>query len=351
MAGVKPIADLASARVDWEQLADASGNVFATWEWADTWWQHFGSQGGLSLHACHRDGEATPFAILPLHRTRIGPLPLMRFVGHGAGDVLGPVCALADAAEAGTALVAALHSGALPANLLIAERMPSGPVADAVGGPRLAGERNPSLAIDGRSWDEYLRSSSKNVREKVRRSAKKAERDHELTYELCATAEQVGPMMKTLFDLHARRWGDEAGAFGTPANVRFHLDFAVRAQRRGWLRLWEMRIDGEPAAAWYGFRFGGIEAYFQSGRDPRWDRLSIGFLMLIRSIRAAFDDGLDSYAFLRGDESYKDRFATTISTIETRAVGRGPIARTAVAAGALAARNPPLRRRLISIAN
>jgi CelD/BcsL family acetyltransferase involved in cellulose biosynthesis len=351
VSGLEPIADLASARPLWERLAAASGNVFATWEWADTWWEHFGGAGELSLHACRRAGEAEPFAILPLHRTRLGPLPLLRFLGHGVGDVLGPVCAPADAAAAGAALLAALRAGALPAKLLVAERMPSGPGADALGGPTLAGERNPSLDVEGRTWDEYLRTTSKNMREKVRRSTKKAERDHELTYELCESPERVEPMMRALFDLHARRWGERAGAFGSAANVGFHLDFAARAQRHGWLRLWEMRIDGEPAAAWYGFRFGGVEAYYQSGRDPRWDRFSVGFLMLVRSIRAAFDDGLDSYGFLRGDESYKDRFATTVRTIETRAVGRGPVARGVVAGGASAARVPAVRKRLASIAN
>lgn len=351
MSGLEPITDLASARPLWERLATASGNIFATWEWADTWWGHFGGEGELSLHACRREGEADPFAILPLHRTRFGPLPLLRFVGHGVGDVLGPVCAPADAPDANAALLASLSSGSLPAKLLVAERMLSGPGADALGGPILARERNPSLDVEGRTWDEYLRSTSKNMREKVRRSTKKVERDHELTYELCESAERVEPMMGTLFDLHARRWGGEAGAFGSAANVPFHLDFAARAQRHGWLRLWVMRIDGEAVAAWYGFRFGDVEAYYQSGRDPSWDRSSVGFLMLVHSIKAAFDDGLDSYGFLRGDESYKDRFATTVRTIETRAVGRGPTGRGAVAAGALAASVPATRKRLVSIAN
>lgn len=346
MSRLEPIDDLASARPLWTNLAATSGNVFATWEWAETWWRHFGEGGRLALHTCLRGDE--PFAIIPLYRRRIGPLELLRFVGHGAGDVLGPVCAPADRDAAATDLVEGLRDEVVAGKVLLAERMPSGSGAEALGGELLQQEQNPSLEIAGRSWDDFLGSASKNMREKIKRSTRKLEREHEVSYEFCERADQVEPMMKTLFELHALRWGGDAGMFGSASMVPFHFDFAATAMERGWLRLWTMRVDGEPAAAWYGYRFGDIEAYYQSGRDPRFDRLSVGFLMLIRTIKAAFDDGMDSYGFLRGDESYKGRFATTIRTIETRAIGHGVIGRSVVGAGALATRIPIVRRRVIS---
>ena len=47
-----------------------------------------------------------------------------------------------------------------------------------------------------------------------------------------------------------------------------------------------------PVAAWYGFRFAGIESYYQSGRDPEWDRHAVGAGILEHSIRQAFADGM-----------------------------------------------------------
>jgi CelD/BcsL family acetyltransferase involved in cellulose biosynthesis len=344
---LEPIADLPSARPLWTDLAEQSGNIFATWEWADAWWRHFGRGRRLELRACARDGE--PFAIAPLYRMRLGPVRLLRFLGHGPGDVLGPICAPADDAAAAAALAEGLRADLGRWQVLLAERVPRGPVTASLGGDLLQAEGNPSLEIAGRDWDDFLASASKNIREKIRRSTRKIERDHVLSFELCEHPDQVRPMLETLFELHARRWGADAGTFSSPAVAPFHFDFAATAMERGWLRLWTMRIDGEPAAAWYGYRFGGVEAYYQSGRDPRFDRLSVGFLMLIRTIKAAFDDGMESYGFLRGDEPYKGRFATSNRTLETRARGRGLVGGGAVRAGAAAARIPAVRRRVVSL--
>ena len=348
MSRLEPIGDLATVRPLWTDLAERSENIFASWEWADAWWRHFGGGRELALRACVNDaGE--PFAIAPLYRMRRGPLRLLRFIGHGPGDVLGPVCAAADDAAAAQALSDGARRDLGRWQILLVERFPAGATTEALGGALLHEERNPSLEIAGRDWDDFVASSSKNMREKIRRSARKAERDHELTYELCERPEQVEPMLRTLFDLHARRWGGEAGKFGSPAVARFHFDFAATAMERGWLRLWVMSIDGEPAAAWYGFRYGGVEAYYQSGRDPRFDRLSVGFLMLIRTIKAAFDDGMGSYGFLREDESYKDRFATSNRMLETRAIGHGALGGAAVRAGLAATEIPPVRRLAVSL--
>ena len=340
MGHLEPLAGLPAARPLWTGLAARSDNVFATWEWADTWWRHFGADGRLALYACLRGGE--PFAIAPLHAVSLGPLRLLRFIGHGPGDVLGMICGPADAADAGTLLVEGLRDRGTRRTVLLAERVPGGPAAKAFGGQPLHSEANPSLAIGGRDWDDFLASASKNMREKIRRSTRRLEHEHELAFELCERPDQVGPMMETLFDLHTLRWGD-AGRFGSPPIKSFHRDFATVAMERGWLRLWTMRIDGRPAAAWYGFRFGGVEAYYQSGRDPRLDRHSVGFLMLIRTLKAAFDDRMATYGFLRGDEPYKERFATDNRSLQTRAVGLGGVGRGAVRAGQLASRVPALR--------
>ena len=68
----------------------------------------------------------------------------------------------------------------------------------------------------------------------------------------------------------------------------------------------------------------------------------------MRTIQAAFEDGLERYSFLRGDESYKGRFATSEDRVETRAIGRTALSRAAIQAGDLALRCPPIRRRAVS---
>jgi CelD/BcsL family acetyltransferase involved in cellulose biosynthesis len=327
---------LESRRDDWSRLAERSRNIFATWEWAATWWDHYGENASPAFRACRgSDGEV--LAILPLYVARRGRLRLLRFIGHGRGDVLGPICAEDDEPAAGTALARAL-----------AERLPRGPVGDAIGGTRIQTEANPYLEIGGSTWDDFLAGVSRKLRGNIRRSARRLEEEHDVNYRLCDGPDRLEADFDILMRLHAARWGTE-GAFEGKAGA-FHRDFAHRALEAGWLRLWVMEVDSQPVAVWYGFRFEGVDFFYQSGRDEAWDQHSVGFQLVVHTIRCAFDDGMSRYAFLRGDEPYKERFANADVGLETRAVGRGPLSSALVAGGtAVIDRAPGVRRRLVRL--
>ena len=115
--------------------------------------------------------------------------------------------------------------------------------------------------------------------------------------------------MGTLFELHDARWDEPGMSSFTGRTREAHREFAALARERGWLRLWFLEIDGEPLAAWYGFRFGGTEWAYQTGRDPDAERDAVGFVLYAHTIREAMNDGMLEYRLLRGDESYKARFS------------------------------------------
>src|SRR5207302_693016 len=138
-----------------------------------------------------------------------------------------------------------------------------------------------------------------------------------------------------LFALH-RASRPSGSSFARPAVEAFHRDFAPLALERGWLRLWFLEVDGTQAGGWYGFRFEGAECYYQLGRDPAFDRLSIGFVLLSHTIRSALEDGQREYRFLRGGESYKYRFADSDPGLETIGLARGARGAAALSAASAA---------------
>jgi CelD/BcsL family acetyltransferase involved in cellulose biosynthesis len=345
VSSCEPIANFEAGRDEWSDLAERSGSVFATWEWAAAWWRHFGEGSEPVLLRC--TDQAGTFAILPLCRSQRGPLRILRFIGYGPGDMLGPVCAPADREKAGAALREALAEGSAgPGHVLLAERLPVGALGEALGGRHLQREASPEMEIGGRSWEEFVAAQSRNMKEKLRRNTRKLEKQHELNFRLCEDPDRLQDDLDTLIRLHRARWGEGEGAFQREDVVAFHHDFAAAALSKGWLRLWMMEVDGEPAAAWYGYRFGRTESFYQSGRDPSFDRFSIGFLMLMRTVQAAFEDGLDRYAFLRGDEPYKDRLAESDSGLETRALGKGALGLAVVGIGGRALGSQRIRQRV-----
>jgi len=333
-------------RDEWSRLAARTGNVFSSWEWARVWLDHRGGDAQPRLLGLRRpDGELA--GILPLTFARKGPLRVGRIVGHGPADQLGPICAAEDRAAVAAAIAAA---GRDLGALFVGDRLDSREGwAGRLGARVVRREPSPVLALEGRGWEDYLAGRSSNFRSQVRRAERKLVRDHALSFRLSDTPERLEEDFDTLVALHRARWGAESQSFDDGLED-FHRDFARVALERGWLRLWVAEAAGTPVAAWLGFRYAAAESFYQAGRDPEWERSKIGFVLLAHTIRAAFEDGLREYRFLRGGESYKSRFTDSDADVETVALGHGALASLAVAGGARAAGSPRGRRLLAGLA-
>ena len=336
---LEALTSLEDARSEWGPLAEACGNPFSTYEFASAWWRAHGAGRELALFRVRGAGGRTA-ALLPLYRADRGPARLLRFLGHGPADRLGPVCAPGDAALAAEGLrrVAAGQLGAR--GLLLAERLPgeSG-VAPLLGGRELRREASPVLPMSGRSWDEWLEGRTKKLRQQIRYQERRLVKDHALAFRMTTDAATLESDLDDLLRLHGLRWGEESGAFDG-AREQLHRDFARGLFERGALRLWFAEVEGQAAAAWYGFRFGGADWYYQGGRDPAWDKRSVGAVLVAHTMRCAFEDGMREYHFGLGDEPYKDRFAEADHELFTVAVGRSWLATLAGAAMGAARRLP-----------
>jgi CelD/BcsL family acetyltransferase involved in cellulose biosynthesis len=337
--------DFGSVRDEWETLAKQGANVFGTWTWCDCWRRHLAPKAELDVSLI-RGPDHRPLALLPLYTARKFPQLLLRFMGAGPSDELGPICAPADREVAEVALRSHVEQAIGNRGVFVAEHFRSGHALSEPDGRLLRAVASPVLPVRGRSFDEYLAGRSRNFREQVRRRERKLAAAHRLSYRLCDDPERIDADMRTLISLHQARWGRGGSAAFAGARTEFHLDFARRALQAGWLRLWMLELDGRPAAAWYGLRFANVETFYQSGRDPALDHLGVGFVLLCHTIRSAFGDGVDEYRFGVGDEPYKGRFSEGEVRLETVAISAG-------AAGTLTARAiryllglPPGARRL-----
>jgi CelD/BcsL family acetyltransferase involved in cellulose biosynthesis len=125
--------------------------------------------------------------------------------------------------------------------------------------------------------------------------------------------------LEVLLRLHADRWG--AGAFA-PSVRAFHLDFAVRAAERGWLRLHTLEVDGRPAAVLYGWRLNTRAFAYSQAFDPAFARYAVGAALLVAAVERAAAEGCTHFDMLRGDERHKQRFRVTAEPLESRLVAR-----------------------------
>jgi CelD/BcsL family acetyltransferase involved in cellulose biosynthesis len=310
----------AELRAEWCALPVRS--IFATWEWNDSWWRHFGAGHELELRAVRDRGELV--GVLPLYRSRFGPLRVVRFTGRPQADEQGPIGA-AGTAELLDALAGIRH------DIFLGEQLPGGDDwPHRLAGRRFRLESGPVIRQPG-GWHTYLASRSANFRQQLQRRERRLHERHEVVFRLTVDPATLQRDLDVLFSLHRSRWGGTSG-FGPEA---FHREIASSALETERLRLWFLELDGTPAAAWYGFRVGGVESYYQAGRDTAYDEVSAGFVLLAHTVRQALDDGVAEYRLLRGDEAYKRRFADDDPGLET-VIRAGSRLGRAAAFGALA---------------
>ena len=147
-----------------------------------------------------------------------------------------------------------------------------------------------------------------------------------------AAPETLESDLDAAFGLHEARFGAHTGCLFCGEHEAFQREFAAIALERGWLRLLLLEIDGRAVGLEYGFFFQDTYFAYQGGRDPAWDRESVGFLLEVESIRRTFEEGGTEYRFLGGDEDYKYRYAAEDPRLETVVVPRSRRGRAASAA-------------------
>jgi CelD/BcsL family acetyltransferase involved in cellulose biosynthesis len=334
------IRDLDPLGGEWSRLAARATNIFSSWEWAYTWRTHVGPGRPILTVVISRDEDL--IGVVPIYLSRGGLMCVIRPVGDGTGDELGPVCGPGDRADVARALRQALEGIPWGWDVFLGERFPADDAwTEELGGEHLQRSPSPVLRFDHADWDDFLQSRSANQRRQIPRFERALAREHRLDYRFSDDPDRLPSDLDLLFTLHRARWVGSASGF--IAYEAFHREFAALALERGWLRLWFMELDGTAVAAWYGFRFGGVEFAYQSGREPSLDARSVGLVLLVHSMREALHDGVREYRFLRGGEAYKGRFANEDRGLTTIGVARGVLGAAALGIGRSLARSPLAR--------
>jgi CelD/BcsL family acetyltransferase involved in cellulose biosynthesis len=171
----------------------------------------------------------------------------------------------------------------------------------------------PYIELPG-DWQRYLATLTPTRRQTLGRKERNLQRHHAATI-THYDSESFAEGWKALLRLHGQRWVG-AGAFRDPRLECLNRRFATELAARHGLWLATLDLEGEPAAVWYGFASGDTVYFYQSGRDPRWDRQSVGMVLMGAMIRRAIERGYRRFDFLRGEEAYKRHWTPTQAMTE-----------------------------------
>lgn len=310
--------DLTDIRDEWDALVQSiGGDLFATFDWCDVWWKHYGVRRSLEIHTVRRDGVL--IAALPLFRetVRIGPVALrvVRLVGcdHGVTTCQlimhpGDASAVLDIvlnriAELGRWDV--LSIGPLPGysdqDLQIVGALRE---CDGVQSVTVR-DLDPHMLFDLPSdFDAYLKGLSTKERRNVRRDERKLEDRGPITRRCVDDPEQVQEAFTAFITLHQQHWTGKRhlGHFGDwPDAEAFHREMVDRQLQRKRLTLITVHAGDDLVASEYAYHFADRAHWILAARQPRIPG-RIGYCALVRE---AMERGVTCVDGLRGLYEYK----------------------------------------------
>lgn len=322
-------------REEWNSLLEVSASrcLFLTWEWLFTWWKHLSGDRALSILAVRSGPDRKLVALAPFAintRRFVGALPVrtVEFLGTGtvSSDHLDLIIRPGSEDEAIRALAGYLVERRIAVKLVHFNR-DSSFVSQLAAQLRAQGwtaseatlVRAPFIRLIGQSWESYLDSLSGNDRRAVRRRLGKLNKEFTVRIEEAVTDEERARSLSLLFALHDKGWRERGGskAFTSPAVRAFHEEVSRLMLERGWLRLFVQWLNGKPAGARYGFRYGRTYYSYQGGFDPEYARQGIGILTFSLAIKSSMEEGAEEHDLLAGDDEYKCRLAP-----QSRELGR-----------------------------
>jgi CelD/BcsL family acetyltransferase involved in cellulose biosynthesis len=182
----------------------------------------------------------------------------------------------------------------------------------------LPSRRNYVLAIEQTSGEAWMAVQSRKMRGDIRRKMDKMQAKAPLAFHVwCGEGAFPEAAFNALYQQKAAwfKARKETGVFARPEVRDFLRDLAHAAAKEGEVYLAWMTCGDEFVACHMGFIHGGVVYLYNTTYDAGYATFSPGNIMMAQTIKWAADAGLRVLDFMRGDESYKARFAKTCRTL------------------------------------
>ncbi|QDT04428.1 hypothetical protein K227x_28190 [Rubripirellula lacrimiformis] len=304
----------------WNRLSQ--GVPFRETSWLGPWWRLMG-QGRRAHLLVARDSAGTVRGLLPMYQSHAAGVLSMIGDGEACTDHVSVLAESDDAVAVGHAMGRHLAATASDPDqgweMLDIDGIVEGDIAIAAlmsglkeGGASLHAQSRMSVWYRpaDQCWDEHLKRHGKTQRRQMRRWS---DRLAGMNKVVAGTPEETKHLLGVVIDMHQRRWNSvgEAGSFANPAFCDFiHAtseDFLSRDQ----LYLAVIEHEGTPIAGELKFiGRNGVLYCYSAGYDIVYADLEPGRLMCIDGIQEMYRRGWKGIDFMRGDETYKSRYAT-----------------------------------------
>jgi CelD/BcsL family acetyltransferase involved in cellulose biosynthesis len=152
------------------------------------------------------------------------------------------------------------------------------------------------------------------AKKKIRRYLRAMEREGPVSFVHLRSREEIAAALPEFIDAHVARFAatGRSSSLETPERRRFLEELAKRFDDGGVVTLSQLRIQDQPVAWNFGFRFHKSWFWYQPTFDSRYEDNSPGHCLLARIVMEACEiEGMDVVDLGLGAEGYKERFGNS----------------------------------------
>lgn len=335
---LKTPAELEAVSEPWFELLTHStcNTVFLSHPWSLSWWEAFGTGRRLSMLAVRPDGsdrEDRLVGLAPFYLDELNGRQVIKFVGGtDLSDHLDILSSRGQEVPVQSAVMDHLEREMPDWQAMSLWNLPE----DCRARPslvELARERGWQVRLERQDvapyielpddWDAYLESLDSKQRHETRRKLRRAEREATVEWWAVTEPEALTAAMDEFIRLF-RLSSPEKAAFMDERMEGFFRTLVARTGALGWVRLYIIRLDGQPAASILTFDYNHNVYVYNSGYDPQsFGHLSPGIVLFAYVIRDAIERERRRFDLLRGGEEYKYRMGAVDRVIFRLEVERG----------------------------
>ncbi|MBI4847192.1 MAG: GNAT family N-acetyltransferase [Nitrospirae bacterium] len=313
ISAISTFEGLSGIESSWKRIFRESGsaNIFLSWEWSSLWLKHFVSDGGIFVLKVEDDGDVVGIAPMIVVRGQVC------FIGGGLADYTDflilrdqrkVIAAILDFIFTKTdwVMISFPRIPESSPNLLPLRELLSG-----IAYPsrvRAVGV-SPCVRITG-TWDDYYKGTSKGLRQDIRTAHNKFRSMGETTYE-DYNENNSEELLNCFFEMHRKRQAGKIGEslYETQVNMDFFSELASAFHATGWSDFSVLKIDGRIISAVFAFKYHRIFFYWIPVFAPEFLKYSPGKVHIQILLKKCFEEGFREFDFMRGDESYKYKWA------------------------------------------
>ena len=301
-----------------EKTADCF--AFQSFDFLETWYEHIGVLDNLEIQIVVAwDINAKPLMILPLGIETNGFVRALTWLGNGVNDYNAPLLAPGFTERVAPGEFSHVWDdivAALPSHDLI-ELMHQPAEIEGQANPfmELATELNASgahMTMLGVDFDAYYKEKrSAKARSHLRNRRKKLEALGEIAFVQPDTEEELFLSIEKLVDLKTA----SLNAMGVknflmqPGYEDFYRSLATKLNSTGGVYVSHLEVGGEYVAGIWGLVHKQRFYYLLASYDgPTYGRYKPGVQALVETMRWATEQGIKTFDFTVGDESYKSKW-------------------------------------------